>query len=210
MVLRHSTVIFRYFRYHFASKFSTSIRSSIKPVNCRKKKSTSALLTMPKHLTVWVPTNSEKMRIPDQLTCFLRNLYAGQESTVRTGNGTTDWFQIRKGVCQGCILSPWLFNLYAEHTLQNAGLDEAQLESRLPEGISITSDTLMTPPFWQKVKKTKEPLDESERGEWKSWLKTHIQKLKITASSLITSWQIDGKTIETMTYYFLGLQKHCI
>ena len=81
---------------------------------------------MPKHLTVWVPTNSEKMRIPDQLTCFLRNLYAGQEATVRTGNGTTDWFQIRKGVCQGCILSPCLFNLHAEYIMRNDGLGEAQ------------------------------------------------------------------------------------
>ena len=91
--------------------------------------SISALLTMPKPLTVWTTTNSEKfleMGIPDHLTCFLGNLYAGQEATVRTGHGRTDWFQIGKGVRQGCILSPCLFNLYAEYIMRNAGLDEAQ------------------------------------------------------------------------------------
>ena len=90
------------------------------------------------------------MGIPDYLTGLLRNLYAGQEATVRTGRGTTDWFQIGKGVCQGCILSPCLFNLYAEHIMRNTGLEE---ESRLPGEISITSDMQMTPPLWQKVKR---------------------------------------------------------
>ena len=94
-----------------------------------------------------------EMGIPDHLTCLLRNLYAGQEATVRTGHGTTDWFQIGKGVRQGCILSLCLFNLYAEYIMRNAGLKEAQLESRLPGEISITSDMQMTPPLWQKVKK---------------------------------------------------------
>ena len=93
------------------------------------------------------------MGITDHLTCLLRSLYAGQEATVRTGHGTTDWFQIGKGVCQDCILSPGLFNLYAEYIMQNARLDEAQLESRLLGRISITSVTQMTPPLWQKVKK---------------------------------------------------------
>ena len=90
------------------------------------------------------------MGIPDHLTCLLRNLYAGHEATVRTGHGTTDWFQIRKGVGQGCILSPCLFNLYAEYVMHNARLNEAQLESRLLEEISTTSDMQMTPPLWQK------------------------------------------------------------
>ena len=89
------------------------------------------------------------MGIPDHLTCLLRNLYAGQEATV----GTTDWFQIGKEVRQGCILSPCLFNLYAEYIMRNARLDEVQLESRLPGEISITSDMQMTSPLWQKVKK---------------------------------------------------------
>ena len=95
----------------------------------------------------------KEMGIPDHLTGLLRNLYAGQDSTVRTGHGTTDWFQIEKGVYHGCILSPCLFNLYAEFILQNAELDEAKLESSLPGEISITSDMQMTPPLWQKVKR---------------------------------------------------------
>ena len=93
------------------------------------------------------------MGIPDHLTCLLRNLYAGQEATVRAGHGTTDWFQIGKGVHQGCILSPCLFNFYAEYIMRNAGLEEAQAGSRLPGEISITSDMQMTPPLWQKVKR---------------------------------------------------------
>ena len=84
----------------------------------------------------------------------MRNLHAGQEATVRTGYGKTDWFQIGKGVRQGCILSPCLFNLYAEYIMRNAGLEEVQLESRLLREISITSDMQMTPPLWQKVKKS--------------------------------------------------------
>ena len=92
------------------------------------------------------------MGIPDHLTCLLRNLYAGQEATVRTGHGTTDWFQIGKGVHQGYILSPCLFNLYAECIMQNARLNEAQAEIKIGE-ISITSDMQMTPPLWQKSKR---------------------------------------------------------
>ena len=93
------------------------------------------------------------MGIPDHLTCLLRNLYTGKEATVKTGHGTTDCFQSGKGVLQGCILSPCLFNLYAEYTMWNARLDEAQLESKFPGGVSITSDMQMIPPFWQKVKR---------------------------------------------------------
>ena len=92
------------------------------------------------------------MEIPDHLICRLRNLYAGQEATVSTGHGT-DWFQIGKGVHQGCILSPCLFNLYAECIMRNTGLEEAQAGIRLPGEISITSDMQMTPPLWQKVKR---------------------------------------------------------
>ena len=109
-------------------KLLTSAGSSKKQESSRKP-STSALLTMLRSLTVWVITtmeNSLKMGIPDHLTCLLRNLYTGQEATVRTGHGTTDWFQIGKGVGQGCILSPCLFNLYAEYIMRNAGLEETQ------------------------------------------------------------------------------------
>ena len=93
------------------------------------------------------------MGISYHLTCLLRNLYAGQEATVRTGHGTTDWFQIGKGVHQGCIVSPYLFNLYAGHIMRNTGWRKHKLESRLPGEIPITSDMQMTPPLWQKVKR---------------------------------------------------------
>jgi len=122
----------------------------------RSHKSTSALLTMPKPLTVWITTNwkiLQEMGLPDHLTCLLKNLYADQEATVRTGHGTTDWFQIEKGVCQGCILSPCLFNLYAEYIMRNAGLEEAQAGSRLPGEISIISVMQIIPHLWQKVKR---------------------------------------------------------
>ena len=95
----------------------------------------------------------KEMRIPDHLICLLRNLYADKEAIVRTGHGTTDWFQIGKGVRQGCILSPCLFNLYAEYIMRKAGLEEAQAGIKIAKEISITSDMQMTPPLWQKVKK---------------------------------------------------------
>ena len=95
----------------------------------------------------------KEMGIPDHLTCLLRNLYADQEATVRTGHGTTDWFQIGKGVCQGFILSPCLLNLYAEYIMRNTGWRKHKMESRLSGEISITSDMQMTPPLWQKVKR---------------------------------------------------------
>ena len=94
-----------------------------------------------------------EMGIPDHLTCLLRNLYADQEATVRTGHGTTDWFQIGKGVRHGCILPPCLFNLYAEYIMRNAGLDEAQAGIKIARRNIITLDMQMTPPLWQKVKK---------------------------------------------------------
>ena len=95
----------------------------------------------------------KEMGIPDHLSCLLRNLYAGQEAIVRTGHGTTEWFQTGKGVRQGCILSPCLFNLYAEYIMRNAGLEEAQAGIKIAGEISITSDMQMTPPLWQKAKR---------------------------------------------------------
>ena len=134
------------------------------------------------------------MGIPDHLTCFLRNLYAGQEETVRTGHGTTDWFQIGKGVCQGCILSPCLLNLYAEYIMRNAGLDEAQAGNKTAgrsiNNLRYADDTTLMAESEEEIKgllvKVKE---ESE----KVGLKLNIQKTKIMASSPITSWQIEGK-----------------
>ena len=135
-------------------KLPTSTGSSKKQESSRKT-SISALLTMPKPLTVWITINWKILKeigIPDHLTWLLRNLYAGQEATVRTGHGT-DWFQIGKGVRQGCILSPCLFNFYAEYIMRNGGLEEAQAGIKLLGEMSITSDMQMTPPLWQKVKK---------------------------------------------------------
>ena len=136
-------------------KLPTSTGSSTKQENSRKT-SISALLAMLTHLTGWITRNwriLKELGIPDNLTCLLRNLYANQEGTVRTGHCTTDWFQNRKGVHQDCILSPCLFKLYAHYITRNAGLEEAQAGNKISGEISITSDTQMTPPLWQKVKK---------------------------------------------------------
>ena len=135
-------------------KLPISFVSSIKQESSRKT-STSALLTMPKPLTVWITANWEilnEMGIPDHLTYLLRNLYAGQEATIRTGHGTTDWFQIGEGVHQGCIMSPCLFNLNAEYIMRNAGLDEAQAGIKIARR-NINNLKQMTPPLSQKVKK---------------------------------------------------------
>ena len=152
----------------------------------------------------------KEMGIPDHLTCLLRNLYAGQEETVRTGHGTTDWFYIGKGTCQGCILSPCLFNLYAEYSMRNTGLEEAhagiKVAGRNINNLRYSDDTTLMAESEEELKsllmKVKE---ESEKVS----LKLSIQKTTIIASSLITSWQIDGKTLETAADYFGGLGNHC-
>ena len=111
---------------------------------------------MPKPLIVWITTNwkiLKEMGMPGHLTCLLRNLYADQEAIVRTRHGATDWFQVKKGVHQGCILSPYLFNLYAEYIMRNAGLDEAQAGIKIAGGNINNLRYAMTPPLWQKVKK---------------------------------------------------------
>ena len=150
------------------------------------------------------------MGILDHLTCLLRNLYAGQEATVRTGRGTTDWFQIGKGVHQGCLLSPCLFNFYAEYIMRNAGLEGAQLESRLPgrniNNLRYAGDTTLMAESKEELKSLLMKVKEESE---KAGLKLNIQKTKIMASSPITSWQIDGKMMETVTDYFFGLQNHC-
>ena len=148
----------------------------------------------------------QEIRILDHLTCLLRNLYAGQEATVRTGHGTTDWFQIGKGVCQGCILSPCLFNFYAEYIMRNAGLNEAQagikIAGRNINNLRYADDTTF---MAESEKELKSPLKVKDESE-KVGLKLNIQKTKIMASGPITSWKIDG---ETVTDYFGGLQNHC-
>ena len=148
------------------------------------------------------------MGIPDHLIFLLRNVYAGQEATVRSGHGTTDWFQLGKGVCQGCILSPCLFNLYAEYIMRNAGLEEAQagikMAGRNINNLRYADDTTLMAESEEELKgllmKVKE---ESE----KVGLKLNIQKTKIIASSPIISWQIDGETVETVVDFILGGSK---
>ena len=137
----------------------------------------------------------------------MRNLYAGQEATVRTGHGTTDWFQIGKGVRQGCVLSPCLFNLYAEYIMRSPGLEEAQAGIKIAVRNIKTSDMQMTPPLRQKVKSLL--MKVNMRGK-KTGLKLNIQKTKIMASGPITSWQTDGETMKTVSdFIFFGLQNHC-
>ena len=137
------------------------------------------------------------MVIPEYLTCLLRNLYAGQEATVRTGHGTTDWFQIGKGVRQGCILSPCLFNVYAEYIMRNAGLEEAQARIKTVARNINPSDMQMTPPLWQKsVEELKSLLMKVKVESETVGLKFNVQKTKIMAYGPITSWEIDGETIE--------------
>ena len=148
----------------------------------------------------------KEMGIPDHPTCLVRNLYVGQELTVRTGHGTTDWFQIGKGVCQGCILSPCLFNLYAEYIMRNAGLEEAQaginIAGRNTNNLRYADDTTLMVESEEELKSLLMKVKEESE---KVGLKLNIQKTKIMASRPITSWEIDGKTVETVSdFIFLG------
>ena len=126
------------------------------------------------HKKLWIIL--QEMGIPDHLTCLLRNQYASQEATVRTWHKTTDWFQIGKGVCQGCILSPAYLTYMQSTSWETLGWKKHKLESRCLGDISITSDIQMTPSIWQKGREAKKPLVEGERGEWKSWLKIQHSK----------------------------------
>ena len=150
------------------------------------------------------------MGIPDHLTYLLRNLYAGQEATVRTGHGT-DWFHIGKGVHQGCILSSCLFNLYAEYIMRNAGLDEAKvgfkIAGRNVNNFRYADDTTLVAESEEELKSLVMKVNEESE---KVVLKLNIQKTKIMASGPISALQIDGETIETVAdFYFSGLQNHC-
>ena len=137
------------------------------------------------------------MGILGHLICCLRNLYAGQEATVRTGHGTTEWFQIGKGVCQGCILSPCLFNFYAEYIMRNPGLDEAQAGIKIAgkniNNLRYANDTTLMAESEEELKSLLMKVKEESE---KVGLKLNIHKTKIMASGPITSWQIDGETVE--------------
>ena len=150
----------------------------------------------------------KEMGIPDHLICLLRNLYAGQEAIVRTGHGTTDWFQIGKGVRQGCILSPGLFNLYAEYIMRKAGLEEAQvgltIAGRNINNLRYADDSTLMAESEEELKSLLMKVKEESE---KVGLKLNIQKTKIMASGPITLWQIDGETVETMTDFISGGSK---
>ena len=150
----------------------------------------------------------KEIGIPDHLTCPLRNLYVGEEAKIRTGHGTTDWFQIRKGVCQGCILSPCLFNFYAEYSKRNARLEEAQagikIAGRNISNLRYADNTTLMAENKEELKsllmKVKEEIE-------KVGLEFNIQKTKIMASGPITSWEIDGETVEQCQTLFFGAPK---
>ena len=147
----------------------------------------------------------KEMEIPEHLTCLLRNLYAGQEATTRTGHGTTVWFQIGKGVRRGCILSPCLFNFYAEYIMRSAGLEETQAGIKIARrnitNLRYADDTILMAESEEELKSLL--MNVKEESE-KVGLKLNIQKTKIMASGPITSWQIDGETVETVADFILG------
>ena len=164
---------------------------------------------MLKPMTVSITKNwkiLKEMGIPDHLTCLLRNVYGGQEATVRTRHGTTEWFQIGKGVRQGCILSPCLFNFYTEYIMRNAGLEETQagikIAGRNINNLRYADDTTL---MAESEEELKDPLMKGKEESEKVGLKLNIQKTKIMASGPITSCQIDGETVETVAdFIFLG------
>ena len=155
-----------------------------------------------------IRSNLKEMGIPDHLTCLLRNLYAGQEATVRTGHRTTDWFQIGKGVRQGCILSPCLFNLYAEYIMRNAGLEETQAGMKIARrninNLRYADDTTLMAESEEELKSL---LMKVKEKSGKVDLKLNIQNTKIMASGPITSWETDGETVETVSDFILGAPK---
>ena len=166
---------------------------------------------MPKPLTVWITIKwkiLKEMGIPDHLTCLLRNLYAGQGATVRTGHETTDWFQIGKGVGQGCILSPCSFNLYAEYIMRNAGLKEAQARIKIARrninNVRYADDTTLMAESEEELKSLLMKVKEESEN---TGLTLNIQKTKIMAPGPNISWQIDGETVETVADFILGGSK---
>ena len=180
-----------------------------------RKTSISALFTVPKPLTVWITINCgkfwERWEYQNHLTCLLKNLCASQEATVRTGHGTTDWFQIGKGVHQGCILSPCLFNLYAEYIMQNARLDETKAGNKIAgrniNNLRYADDTILMARKWRG---TKQPLDVGKRGKWKRCLKTQQSENEdhgIRSHHFMTNrW---GNSGNSDRLYLGGLQNHC-
>ena len=191
-------------------KLLTSVGSSRKQESSRKT-SISALLTIAKPLTMWITTNwkiLKEMGILDHLTCLLRNLYAGQEATVRSGREITDRFQTGKGLCQGCNLSPCLFNLNIEYIMRNDRVDEAQVGVKIARrninNLRYADNTILMAESEEELKSLlmKVKLESEKVG-----LKLNIQKMKIMASGPITLWEIDGETVETVSDFIFGAPK---
>ena len=192
-------------------KFPASV-GSLKKQESSRKTSISALLITPKPLTVWITKKLwkilQEMGMPNHLTCLLRNLYGSQEATVRNGHGKSDWFQIGKGVHQGCIFSPCLFDSSAEYIMRNAGLDEAQagikISGRNINNLRYVADTTVMAKSKQELKRL---LMKVKQESEKVGLKLNIQKTKIMASCPITPWQTDGETMEIVTdFIFLNFK----
>ena len=197
--------------YQGSSSFSVPYFCLSHCLWCSQDKNTHVVCYSLLHWTTFCHIQILKeMGISDHLTCFLSNLYAGQEATVRTGHEATDWFQRGKGVGQGCLLSPCLFNLYAEYIMRNAGLEEAQagikIGRRNINNLTYADDTTLMAESEEELKSLLMNVkEESERVG----LKLNIQKTKIMASDPITSWQIDGERMETVRLYIFGLQNQC-
>ena len=204
------TVSFQMFKLDLEKAEEPDIRLPISAGSSKKQESSrktciSALLTMPKPMIVWLTTNwkiLKEMGIPDHLTCLLINLYAGQEATGRTGHGAMDWVQIGKGLCQGCILSPCLFNLHAEYIIRNAGLDEAhtgiKIAGRNINNLRYADGTILMAESEEELKRLLMKVKEESE---KAHLKIHIQKTKIMACGSITSWQIDRETVRDFIFW---------
>ena len=179
-----------------------------------RKVSISAFLTMPKPLTVWITINwkiLKEMGIPDHLTCLLRKLYAGQEATVRTGHGTTDWFQIGKGVRQGCVLSPCLFNFFAEHVMRNPGLEETQagikIAGRNSNHLRYAEDTTLMAESEEEVKSLLMKMKEESEKAWLKAQHSENEDHGIWSHHFMGNrWGNSGNSVRL---YFLGLQNHC-
>ena len=191
-------------------KLPTSAESSKKQESSRKT-SISALLTMPKPLTVDHNTLwkiLKEMGLPDHMTCLLRNLYAGEEATVRTEHGTTEWFQTEKGVRQGCVLSPCLFNLYAEYIMRNSGLEETQARIKIAgrniNNLRYADETTLMAESEEELKSLLMKVKEESE---KVGFKLNIQKMKIMASGPNTSCEIDGEKVETVSDFIFGGSK---
>ena len=210
------TMNFQMFKLDFKKAEEPEIKlppsaGSWKKQESSRKTSISALLTMPKPLTVWITTNwkiLKEMEIPDHLTCLLRNLYAGQEATIRTRNETMDWFKSEKGVWQCCILSSCLFNVYAEYIMQNSGLDEAQIgiktAGRNNNNLRYIDDMTLMAECKEELKSLLMKVKEESE---KAGLKLAIQKIKIMASCPVTSWLIGGEKVKTVADFIILASK---